>query len=176
MSQCVLYNKLPDEPQDAYKAFCYYRDLPPYDRVIDRARAKFGPNVGGWFATYNWPKRADAWDIYCAQKRSEEKRRWYNRVEDETMGGIEDASLFCRENMERFARILLGEDLDSDEKPIISYKEAYNILVDAIVKARLIVGQSTENIKSEETLTYNLEKLTDEELLDISEKMRKARS
>ena len=69
-----LWERKDDESIKAFAGFCSYRDLPLHRRSIARAyavyksldRAPKGPQVPGffkgWSASFDWVKRAQAWD------------------------------------------------------------------------------------------------------------------
>lgn len=99
MTEKPIYEKLKDEPQKAYEAFCIYRDM-GQTRTVDRVRGEIGSKSSRHLQklsyTYNWVERAEAYDLdqeaIARQILEEENReayreklRRYNK-EDEEIG------------------------------------------------------------------------------------------
>jgi hypothetical protein len=84
-----LWDRQPDETAEAYRAFTFYRDLPPGQRSLERAGALHAEANGGrqtargrptttierWSSRFQWVNRAEAFDAYLETLRRAELER-----------------------------------------------------------------------------------------------------
>jgi hypothetical protein len=96
-----LWEKREKESARAFNAFCIYRNLPPYERALEKCCQKLGKKWTGyhsqlkaWSSKFDWVKRAGAWDAY-RDKQTEKQR-------------LEDWKEF-RENLAQYAKGLLSK-------------------------------------------------------------------
>lgn len=78
-----LYDKLPEETDRAYAAFCSYRDLGPTRSLAKAAEVFYGGKTRAkvvqfenWSSTHGWVQRATVWD-------EEQRRQTYLRRNQE---------------------------------------------------------------------------------------------
>jgi hypothetical protein len=60
------FDRRDNEPQDAWEAFCLYRDAVPY-QTPDRLAAHYGQSATlyrHWSAEYQWPARRESWHMH----------------------------------------------------------------------------------------------------------------
>ena len=119
-----IYEKLEDEPQKAYEAFCVYRDMGK-TRTIDRVRDEVGKtsrHLQTLSYTHNWVKRVDAYDTdqeaIARQILQEENRESYRqklrkyRQENEEIGNAFRATgIMMLKEVREFARNLKAENI-----------------------------------------------------------------
>jgi hypothetical protein len=104
-----IYERLPNESEQAYRAFLTYRDLGP-DRTTTEAYRLSGGQDGSkrgarqtcgrwnkWARDYRWDERAKAWDDHLQAQRDEvaaaEAREWEERRRRAFREAYDDAQL-----------------------------------------------------------------------------------
>ena len=124
MSDKPIYEKLEDEPQKAYEAFCVYRDMGK-TRTIDRVRDEVGKtsrHLQTLSYTHNWVKRVDAYDTdqeaIARQILQEENRESYRqklrkyRQENEEIGNaLRATAVMVLKKFRTFANDLDPKDI-----------------------------------------------------------------
>lgn len=75
-----IWEKREDESAKAFNAFCKYRDMPPFERSLEKTCQKLGKkwtsyhsHLKKWSSEKNWVKRSEAWDAFRDQQ-TEQKR------------------------------------------------------------------------------------------------------
>ena len=167
-----LWDRLPDEPDRAWKGFMDYRDagLPGDPGVFAKSQGLSIHTIYKWSSAYRWKQRLDAWDAHLRQAEDnviineveklakDQLRAWY-RVRH-----IAEATL-VRHAEELVARKGQGAE--------ISYMAAVQALQQATTNERLIVGEATARSEATVTTHRDLTVLTDDELRELERIERK---
>lgn len=139
------WERLADEPDDAFKQFTYYLHMAPPRRVLG---VLHGPTVSkaGWAQTWSWYSRAKAWDDHLAKVAAEEAEETIK----ESVRAVTQHHMRIlqglREVLEREAGKWLEESRTASGQTLLKPREIMK-LTDVVVKLdRLVREQSTENI------------------------------
>lgn len=127
-----IWTRREEETARAYACFCVYRDLnsrrslaEAYRQETGREEAKQAPGTwAGWYAKFDWKKRAEAYDAHLEERRRAEREAEYiqdleafrKRQKKQAQETSEAASLLLKKAQDRLKTIAIG-DIPPDKLP-----------------------------------------------------------
>lgn len=159
----------PHEPDDAYRAFCEWRDQdPPRNaRSLDVSVAQRLE----WFQRWSWGERVALWDdhvnLVVAQERGAFLAETTRDLAAKHMALLSDARDLAKREIQK----LLAESNQS-KLSTMKPRDLIRLLTEIVKLDRLIRGESTSN----EALEINTDNLTVDELRNWQELSEKAKS
>lgn len=163
-----LWERQADEPDDAFRAFVYFRDM-SLPRKVDA----YGPfsvaQMFRWHKEWAWPIRARAYDnhlsAFAVACKKEEIAKSSKTIADEHIAILSD----LRGMLQFEVAKLVEQSTSSAGNTIMRHGDMVKML-DTVVKLdRLVRGESTEKVE-----TVDLSHMTDEELEAFNELSKKA--
>jgi hypothetical protein len=116
------WDRMPNEPPDAFAAFCAYRDMPAVDRSVRKAYFTFSGQTktmnGGWFkysSTWNWLERATQYDVFTGAIAKREREK----IEHEESARLEHNRRTHRDNECYLAELGMQRARDILSMPVV---------------------------------------------------------
>lgn len=170
MSEALPWDRQTDEPDDAFKAFVNYREMPMPRRVLSASSMATTRELWEWSSRFLWASRVKQYDdhlsgLAIAERESLVKQGAHEVYEQQLIILAELRQLVQREGLKwlDYSRSMQG--------PSILKAADFRNLVETTIKLdRLVRGESTENLAS----GGDMSKLTPDELWKLRELQKKA--
>lgn len=161
------WERLPDEPNKQYQAFCKYRDMGINRSILKVAKewseGGHASKLKEWSSKYHWVERAASYDEHIDKI----KRDNYEDIVQETI-----RETVARHTMEsKLFQTKVHERLETIDPDELKPNELIKWYETAVKIERLSLGIPTENIKREEIKEVERDAITPEKLKN--EKVRK---
>lgn len=165
MSQVLAWERQDGEPEEAWDAFCRYRDMHP-PRRIEWAAPKSNTILFGWANEWRWHERTVAYDRHTDAIRRAEKEAMLKQSENDRMASALKILAGMEDLFERELKKLLAESYASDMS-IAKINDLTKLSNNIITMRRLVHGESTENVHT--SSEFDLSKLSLDELRKFKE-------
>ena len=170
----ALWDQVHGEPDNAYRAFELYRDMPS-PRVSPE---RLGPVVGvtpaeaiGWLRDWHWLRRAASFDAALEQARQEHLAHFVSETNESVEAKHRQILVAAREVASNEILKILAQSKRMTY-PIMKPRELSQMIKSVLELERLIRGQSTLGDGTEEV--DHTDTMTDEELLEFDRLSHKA--
>lgn len=163
-----LWERQQDEPDEAFRAFVYYRDM-PLPRKVDAYGAFPVAQMFRWHKQWAWTIRARAYDNHLSSFAVECKKAEIAK----SSKTIAEEHIAILADMRVFLQLEVGKLLEQASAlgggAMVKPSELGRLLDITVKLDRLVRGESTEKVE-----TVDLSHMTDDELEAFNELSRKA--
>lgn len=171
----LLYERLENEPGNAFSAFCAYRDMHPIERSLALVEAELGVSVKEWSRVYDWSNRVLAWDDYKDRSVRKAEIDAEQDVRESLLGSIAHAAALAEHQLELYTVAAMQND-KKNGLPIADLEEARRLMDSCVKCSALIFGRPTEIIQNKKEDDLDLSNMTVEEMKTLRALQNKAKA
>ena len=118
--EAEIYERQKGESKQAFEAFCYFRNLHPYERSVSRVQNDLNKSCKKWAREFVWSERVQEWDKKVDREVQANRIKEFIDNENKEIQILSRVHDFLGANFECLEDVFINGE-DAELSPIISF-------------------------------------------------------